>query len=231
MSEIQRRPCGLVTALSPVSSSHCVPRRSGSPMNAVSTGYASIVAGDQHQEASSREVNSLSSASSRIAASSRSRVLDGVVAVIERHQRSDAGTTQLVTSYTPKPGPVLLAPVCLPGEHIPVAQSELSQTLTGTHQVTSGIVTAADEVTGCFWLRLAIRTGTMAPARSRRASSIASLRSLLTPVPGRVDQLRGCRDLHPMPRLVKSAGQTEPGTAARSGDSYRVRPLGTRPTS
>ncbi len=186
LSEIERRPCGLRTALSPASSSRCVPRCSGSPVNAVSRRFASIISGEQHQEASSRAVNSLSSASSRIAASSRSRVLDGVVAVIECHQRSDAGTTQFVTSYTPKPGPVLLAPAGLPGEHIPVAQGELSQTLT------------------------------------RRASSIASLRSVLTPVLGQLDRLRGCRDLHPMPRLVKGAGQAEPRGASLVGSPQRV---------
>ena len=56
MSEIERHPFGLLTAESLVSSSRCVPRCSGCPTNAVYRGYASIVARDQHQPASSRAI-------------------------------------------------------------------------------------------------------------------------------------------------------------------------------
>ena len=57
MSELERGPyLGLLTEHALVSSSRCVPRSSGSPVNAVYRGYASIVANDQHQPASSRAI-------------------------------------------------------------------------------------------------------------------------------------------------------------------------------
>ena len=202
LSEIERRPCGLRTALSPASSSRCVPRCSGSPVNAVSRRFASIIAGEQHQEASSRAVNSLSSASSRIAASSRSRVLDGVVAVIERHQRSDAGTTQFVTSYTPKPGPVLLAPAGLPGEHIPVAQGELSQTLTRRASSIASLPRGASlvgsplRVPGC---------GASASANAQISTgTFASLRWMTSPVVPLTAAAATLRTWTSSPRLVVS---------------------------